>query len=355
MQRSARIGAALLAVSLASACAAKQARTNPVQQKSVVHEGPSQDFRAIARGLADPSKRAGAADTLRKAALEGRDISAAIPELIKSLEHPECRYASAWALGHAAKNSPSVVTRLSAALGNKELREGASLSLWVASTNGVDVSLALIPAGKALGDENTRALMADVFKDLSLRSQDISSALPNLRIALRHDDSRKAAAQAVWLASLNHDISDFLPELREALKHDDSRAPSIRAISKMAEKGKYVLGALPEIVACLDHDDSRYHAVRTIRLLALKGIDIGSAVPRLARALEDAHCQSLAASALWFAAESGTDISAATGALSECLKHDSCRDSAAKALSAASKNVRTVTEKGDVDLPENPF
>ncbi len=344
----------VLAASLASACASKQAQT-PIARQNPVHEGPTDDYRWLSSDLQIPSKRVRAANLFRKAALAGQDISNAIPELVASLEHPDCRYASAWALGHSAKNFPSVVTRLSKALAKPELREGASMALWVASTNGVDVSLALVPAAKALGDENTRSLMAQVFRDLSLRSQDISSALPNLRVALRHDDSRKAAAEAVWLASLNHDISDFLPELREALKHDDSRGPSIRAISKMAEKGKYVLIAMPEVVQCLEHDDSRYHAVKTLRVLALKGIDISSAVPLLGKALDDSSCQSLAASALWFAAENGADISAVKDALSNCLGSEPCRSPAAKALSAASRNENAVTENQDVNVPENPF
>lgn len=348
MKRNGRIGAVLLAVSLASACAAKQKNQNPLLRKPVVHESPAQDYRLLAADLGIPGKRARAADLLRKAAIEGKDISRAVPGLVRSLEHPECRYASAWALGHSAKNSPSVVTRLAKALGNERLREGASLALWVASTNGVDVSLALVPAGEALGDEKTRSLMADVFRNLSLRSQDISSALPNLKIALRHGDSRKAAAEALWLASINHDISGLLPELREALRHDDSRAPSIRAISKIAEKGGHVLVALPEIAECLDHDESRYHAVKTLRLLALGGADIGVAVPQLANSLSDPLCQSLAASALWFAAENGTDISTASDALTACLGYESCRDSAIKALAAASRN--TV---GDAYLPES--
>jgi hypothetical protein len=350
------VGTAILAASLAGGCAARRLNP-PIAARPPSHEGPQADYSRLGAELSVPSKRAEAAERLRNAALEGKDISGTFPALISSLAYPECRYSSAWALGNSARTYPSVIVRLADALGKSESREGAGMALWVASTHGVDVSLALIPAGKALGNEESRSLMAEIFRTLSLRSEDISSALPNLRIALRHDDSRKAAAEAVWLASLNHDISDFLPELREALKHDDSRASSIRALSNMAGKGKYVLTAIPEMVECLSHSDSRYHAVKIFRVLALKGIDISAAVEPLARALNDPSCRKLAASALWFAAENGTDISGAVDALSACLEHDSCRAPAGKALAAASRGAQSghAIENPETGVPENPF
>ena len=76
-----RMGAALLAVSLASACSAKQTMTKPAMAQPLVHEGHELDYRRLVSELSEPSKRAKAADGLRKAALEGKDISGALPEL----------------------------------------------------------------------------------------------------------------------------------------------------------------------------------------------------------------------------------------------------------------------------------
>jgi len=306
----------------------------------------------------DDGVRKNAAEALEQAALNGEDITPAVPALAKALgdKNEDVKDNAARALRDAAKNGQDItlaVPALANVLKDKnddlDVRKYATWALWWAALQGRDITLAVPALANVLKDKNddlnVRRYAAEVLRRAALQGQDITLAVSALAEALEDEDA-DVKKEAAWALTSHYLNKGNFAEIEKLLGNKDANVKlgAAEALRRAAENGQDITPAVPALVNALGdkNEDVKEKAAQALTSHYLNKGNFAEIEKLLGN--KDADVKVGAALALRRAADKGQDITPAVPALTNALgdEKENVRVTVAGVLESFALNCNTI-------------